>query len=58
MQRFTAGSVRKKRHKVKAVTEKQRLRLPKAVTVLADSGFAGLDPGELTLITPWKKTKG
>jgi hypothetical protein len=41
----------------KTVTEKQRLR-PKAVTVLADSGFAGLNPGAATLITPWKKPKG
>lgn len=42
----------------KTVTEKQRLRLPKEVTVLGDSGFAGLDPGAATLITPWKKPKG
>ena len=42
----------------KAVTEKERLRLPKEVTVLGDNGFAGLDPGAATLITPWKKPKG
>lgn len=42
----------------KAVAEEDRLRLPEGVTVLADSGFAGLDPGGGTLITPWKKPKG
>ena len=42
----------------KTVTKQERLRLPKAVMVLADSGFAGLDPGAATLITPWKKPKG
>ena len=42
----------------KTVTEKERLKLPKEITVLGDSGFAGLDPGEATLITPWKKPKG
>lgn len=42
----------------KAATEKERLRLPKEITVLADSGFAGLKPGAATLITPWKKPKG
>ena len=42
----------------KAVTEKERLRLPKEITVLADSGFVGLEPGAATLITPWKKPKG
>lgn len=42
----------------KAVAEEDRLRLPAGVTVLGDSGFAGLDPGGGTLITPWKKPKG
>lgn len=42
----------------KAVTEAERLRLPEGITVLADSGFAGLEPGAATLITPWKKPKG
>ena len=42
----------------KAVAQEDRLRLPAGVTVLGDSGFAGLDPGGGTLITPWKKPKG
>jgi hypothetical protein len=42
----------------KAVAEEDRLRLPAGVTVLGDSGFAGLDPGAADLITPWKKPKG
>jgi hypothetical protein len=42
----------------KAVAEDERLRLPKEVTVLGDSGFAGLELGAATLITPWKKPKG
>ena len=42
----------------KAVAEDERLRLPKEVTVLGDSGFAGLAPGAAALITPWKKPKG
>ena len=42
----------------KAVTEKERLRLPKEITVLADSGVAGLKPGVAALITPWKKSRG
>ena len=42
----------------KAVAQADRLRLPAGVTVLGDSGFAGLDPGGGTLITPWKKPRG
>lgn len=42
----------------KAATEKERLRLPKEITVLADSGFAGLEPGAATRLTPWKKPQG
>ena len=42
----------------KTVTEKERLKLPKEITVLGDSGFVGLDPGSATLVTPWKKPKG
>ena len=42
----------------KAVAEDEPLGLPEGVTVLGDSGFAGLDPGAATLITPWKKPKG
>lgn len=55
--RWCSPTVPGRRHD-KAVTEKERLRLPKEVTVLADNGFAGLDPGAATLITPWKKPKG
>lgn len=55
--RWCSPTVPGRRHD-KAVTEKERLRLPKEITVLADSGFAGLDPGAATLITPWKKPKG
>ena len=55
--RWCSRTVPGRRHD-KAVTEQERLRLPKAVPVLADSGFAGLDPGAATLLTPWKKPKG
>jgi hypothetical protein len=55
--RWCSPTVPGRRHD-KAVTETERLRLPKEVTVLADSGFAGLDPGAATLITPWKKPRG
>jgi hypothetical protein len=55
--RWCSPTVPGRRHD-KAVTEKERLRLPKEVTVLADNGFAGLDPGAALLITPWKKPKG
>ena len=41
-----------------AVAAQARLRLPKEVTLLADSGFLGLDAGPAALITPWKKPKG
>lgn len=55
--RWCSPTVPGRRHD-KAVTEKERLRLPKEVTLLGDSGFAGLDPGAATLITPWKKPRG
>ena len=55
--RWCSPTVPGRRHD-KALTEKERLRLPKEVTVLGDNGFAGLDPGAATLITPWKKPKG
>ncbi len=42
----------------KTVAEEDRLRLPEGVTVLGDSGFAGLATGGADLITPWKKPKG
>ena len=41
-----------------AVARTARLRLPKEVTVLADSGFIGLEAGPAALITPWKKPGG
>lgn len=55
--RWCSPTVPGRRHD-KVVTEKERLRLPKEITVLADSGFAGLDSGPATLIIPWKKPKG
>jgi DDE superfamily endonuclease/Helix-turn-helix of DDE superfamily endonuclease len=36
----------------KAVAEEDRLRLPAGVTLLGDSGFAGLDPGGAMLLVP------
>jgi hypothetical protein len=42
----------------KAVAEASRLRLPKRITVLGDSGFAGLEVGEAAVITPWKRRRG
>jgi hypothetical protein len=55
--RWCSPTVPGRRHD-KVVTEKERLRLPKEITVLAESGLAGLDPGAATLIIPWKKPKG
>jgi len=55
--RWCSPTVPGRRHD-KAVAEQERLRLPKGVTVLADSGFAGLETGAADLITPWKKPKG
>lgn len=55
--RWCSRTVPGRRHD-KAVTEQERLRLPAGVTVLGDSGFAGLDAGAATLVTPWKKPKG
>ena len=42
----------------KAVAEASRLRLPKKITVLGDSGFAGLEVGEAAVVTPWKRRRG
>ena len=42
----------------KAVAEFSRLRLPAGVTVLGDSGFAGLAVGRADLVTPWKRHRG
>lgn len=53
-----ARQVRELRYLLAREPALQGLRLPKEVTVLADHGFAGLDPGAAVLITPWKKPKG
>lgn len=42
----------------KAVAEFSRLRLPGTITVLGDSGFAGLAVGEAPVVTPWKRRRG
>jgi hypothetical protein len=42
----------------KAVADKARLRLPAAVDVLGDSGFAGLDAGAAGVVTPYKRHRG
>jgi len=42
----------------KALAEREKLRLPRGVSLLGDSGFAGLDAGEADLITPWEKPPG
>ena len=42
----------------KAVAEASRLRLPKKITVLGDSGFAGLAVGGAAVVTPWKRRRG
>ena len=42
----------------KAVTERSRLRLPERLTVLGDSGFAGLEVGPAGVVTPWKRRRG
>ena len=55
--RWCSPTVPGRRHD-KAVAEASRLRLPQRLTVLGDSGFAGLDVGEAALITPWKRRRG
>lgn len=55
--RWCSRTVPGRRHD-KAVAQDERLRLPEEVTVLGDSGFAGLEPGAAALITPWQKPKG
>jgi hypothetical protein len=42
----------------KKVAEKARLRLPKSVALLGDSGFEGLETGPTGAITPWKRRNG
>lgn len=55
--RWCSRTVPGRRHD-KAVADAERLRLPKGVAVLGDSGFEGLDAGQADVITPWKKPKG
>jgi hypothetical protein len=42
----------------KTLAEREKLRLPRGVSLLGDSGFAGLEAGKADLITPWKKPRG
>ena len=42
----------------KALADRERLRLPRGVSVLGDSGFAGMAAGEADVVTPWKKPRG
>ena len=42
----------------KKATERERLRLPQGIDLLADSGFEGLNVGEASVITPWKRRAG
>lgn len=42
----------------KKVAEQARLRLPAAVDLLGDSGFAGLEAGGAGVITPYKRRRG
>jgi hypothetical protein len=46
------------RHHDKKVAEQSGVKLPPDVTVLGDSGFAGLEVGAASLVTPWKRRKG
>jgi hypothetical protein len=42
----------------KRVAQQARLRLPKEVDLLGDSGFEGLEAGRAGVVTPWKRRKG
>lgn len=42
----------------KKVAQQARLRLPKEVDLLGDSGFEGLEAGRAGVVTPWKRRKG
>ena len=55
--RWISRTVPARRHD-KALAERERLRLPRGVSLLGERGFAGLDAGEADLITPWKKPRG
>ena len=55
--RWCSRTVPRRRHD-KALAERERLRLPRGVRVLGDSGFEGMDAGEADVVTPWKKPRG
>src|SRR5258708_23168099 len=42
----------------KKVAERARLRLPKEIYLLGDSGFEGLEAGAAGVVTPWKRRNG
>jgi hypothetical protein len=42
----------------KKVAERERLRLPHKIHLLGDSGFEGLEAGQASVVTPWKRRKG
>ena len=42
----------------KKVADRARLRLPKSVDLLADSGFEGLAAGAAGVVTPWTRRNG
>ena len=42
----------------KKVAQRERLRLPDRVHLLGDSGFEGLEAGQASVVTPWKRRKG
>ena len=42
----------------KKVADRARLRLPKSVDLLADSGFEGLEAGAAGVVTPWTRRNG
>jgi hypothetical protein len=42
----------------KKVAQKARLRLPEPIDLLGDSGFEGLEAGQASVVTPWKRRKG
>jgi hypothetical protein len=54
---WCSSTVPARRHD-KRVAEQARLRLPKDVFLLGDSGFEGLEPGQAKVATPWKRPKG
>jgi hypothetical protein len=55
--RWCSPTVPGRRHDL-AVARAARLRLPKHIFALGDSGFQGLELGPATVITPWKKPRG